>query len=455
MNLMLATLATLLLAPISALYAADTSSNQPNIVFFLIDDLGYADCGFNGGKDIQTPNIDKLASGGAVIESHYVQPVCSPTRAALMTGRYATHTGVYSVVRPRAKWGLPLQERTLANALREAGYTTAIVGKWHLGEFDRAYLPTSRGFDHQYGHYFGALDYFTHIRDGSHDWYRDDKPLQEEGYSTNLLAREACRLIAEKNNAKPLFLYVPFNGVHSPMQVPDSYLQPYTALKGPRQKLAGMLAAVDEAIGEIDAALEKAGLRENTLIIFSSDNGGPRPGTNTPLRNFKGTIYEGGVRGCAFANWTGKIPAGQRIKEPMHVIDWYPTLVKLAGGTPEQELPIDGLDVWPMLTQQAPSPHDAILCVKSPTEAAVRMGDWKLVNHSASNLGNQPARARAKEQNKPAAEPIELYNLAIDIGETNNLADKEPARVATMRTRLDELLKNAVPSGAPRGNDSE
>lgn len=435
--------------------AADKPPQKPNIVFFLIDDLGYADCGFNGGKEIKTPNIDKLASEGAALESHYVQPVCSPTRAALMTGRYPTRTGVYTIVRPHAKWGLPLAERTMANALQEAGYETAITGKWHLGEFDRAYLPKSRGFDHQYGHYFGALDYFTHIRDGSHDWYRDDKSMQEEGYSTHLVAREACRLIAAKNKAKPLFLYVPFNGVHAPMQVPDSYLQPYAALKGPRQKLAGMLAAVDEAIGQIVGSLEKAGLRENTLIIFSSDNGGTPPGTNTPLRDFKGSIYEGGVRGCAFANLPGKIPAGQRIKEPMHVIDWYPTLVKLAGGSLEQNLPIDGRDVWPILTQQAPSPHDAILSVKSPTEVAVRVGDWKLVSQSATNPGNQQKKVRAKKQSKPASEPVELYNLAIDIGETNNLADKEPERVASMKAKLAELLKNAVPSGVPNENDAE
>ncbi|MEQ1853619.1 MAG: arylsulfatase [Chthoniobacteraceae bacterium] len=350
--------------------ASAVDAPRPNIVFFLIDDLGYADCGFNGGKDIHTPNIDKLARGGAILESHYVQPVCSPTRAALMTGRYATHTGVYTVVRPHAKWGLPLAERTLASALKDAGYETAITGKWHLGEFDRAYLPTSRGFDHQYGHYFGALDYFTHMRDGSHDWYRNDKEVKEEGYSTHLVAREACKLIVEKDKTKPLFLYVPFNGVHSPMQVPDSYLQPYSALSGPRLKLAGMLAAVDEAIGQIVTALEKAGLREDTLIIFSSDNGGPKPGENTPLRAYKGTIYEGGVRSSAFANWPGHIPGGATIKEPMHVIDWYPTLVKLVGGSLDQKLPVDGKDVWPMLTQQARSPHGAILSVKSPTAAA-------------------------------------------------------------------------------------
>jgi arylsulfatase A-like enzyme len=433
---------------------AAEANPKPNIVFFLIDDLGYADCGFNGGSQIKTPNIDKLATAGAVLESHYVQQVCSPTRAALMTGRYATRTGVYSIVRPHAKWGLPLQERTLANALKEAGYETAITGKWHLGEFERAYLPTSRGFDHQYGHYFGALDYFTHIRDTTHDWYRDDQELKEEGYSTHLVAKEACRLIAGKDKTKPLFLYVPFNGVHSPMQVPDSYLKPYGDLTGPRQKLAGMLAAVDEAIGQIVDSLESAGLRENTLIVFSSDNGGPKPGINTPLRDFKGSIYEGGVRGCAFANWPGKIPAGQRIKQPMHVIDWYPTLIQLAGGKLEQTLPIDGRDVWPMLTQQAQTPHDAILCVKTPTQAAVRMGDWKLISHGAVN-DTGAARPRPRQQRQNLSASLELYNLASDIGETTNLAEKEPARLQQMKAKLDELLKEAVPSGAPTADNAE
>jgi arylsulfatase A-like enzyme len=374
-----------------------------------------------------------------------------------MTGRYATRTGVYTIVRPKAQWGLPLQERTLANALHDAGYETAITGKWHLGEFDPAYVPTSRGFDHQYGHYFGAIDYFTHLRDGSYDWYRDDKELREEGYSTHLIAKEACRLITAKDKTKPIFLYVPFNGVHSPMQVPDSYLQPYPGMSGPRQKLAGMLAAVDEAIGQIVESLETVGLRENTLIVFSSDNGGPRPGKNTPLRDFKGSIYEGGVRGCAFANWPGKIPAGQRITEPMHVIDWYPTLVKLAEGSLDQKLPIDGMDVWPMLTTQAASPHNAILSVQSPTKAAVRMGDWKLISQAPSvNAPARAARAKTRVKNRQqGAETIQLYNLATDIGEATNLAEKNPERVATMKAMLDVLLKDAVPSGAPAENEGE
>ena len=242
-----------------------------------------------------------------------------------------------------------------------------------------------------------------------------------------------------------------------PMQVPDSYLEPYSTLSGPRQKLAGMLAAVDEAIGQIVESLEKSGLRENTLIVFSTDNGGPRPGTNTPLRDFKGSLYEGGVRGCAFANWPGKIPAGQRIKEPMHIIDWYPTLVKLAGGSLEQELPIDGQDVWPVLTQQAMSPHNAILSVQTPARAAIRMGDWKLISRGmdgtdSANVRRSKARTKNRQQSE---ESIELYNLETDIGETTNLASKEPERVAMMTKRLADFLKDAVPSGATVENVAE
>ena len=445
-------LVTLLAAFAATIHAADKQpAAKPNIVFLLIDDLGFADCGFNGGKDIRTPNIDRLAREGAILDSLYVQPVCSPTRAALMTGRYATHTGVYTIVRPHATWGLPLAERTLANALKDAGYATTATGKWHLGEFEPAYLPMARGFDHHYGHYFGMIDYNTHMRGKDLDWYRDGKLLKEEGYSTHLIAREACRVIAEKEKGKPLFLYVPFNGVHSPHQVPDEYLKPYGELKGARQKLAGMLAAVDEAIGQIVGALEKSGQRENTLIIFSSDNGGPKPGDNTPLHGFKGSIWEGGVRACGFVNWPGKIASGIHIKEPMHTIDWYPTLVKLAGGSLEQKTPLDGRDVWPMLTQGVPSPHDAILSVQSPTTAAVRMGDWKLLMN-ASNRDSEEAdesapKKRGKATGAAKGESFELYNLATDIGETTNLAAKEPARVATMRAKLAELLKGAVTPG--------
>ncbi|MFZ9978779.1 MAG: arylsulfatase B [Opitutales bacterium] len=430
------------------------AAKQPDIVFLLIDDLGYADCGFNGGKQIKTPNIDRLAKSGAIIESHYVQPVCSPTRSTLLTGRYPTHTGVYTIVSPGAPWGLPLAERTLADALRSAGYRTALTGKWHLGEFEKAYQPNARGFDHQYGHFFGMLDYFTHERMNKLDWYRQGEPLKEEGYTTHLITAEACKVIATTDAAKPLFLYVPFNGVHSPFQVPEEYLKPYGDLKGNRQKLAGMLAAVDEAVGKIEDALRKAGRLENTLIVFSSDNGGPPPGDNTPLRDFKGSIYEGGTRAAAFATWPGRIPAEQRLRQPMHMVDWYPTLIRLAGGSLEQKLPIDGLDVWPMLTKGAPSPHDAILSVSTqgPTRAAVRMGDWKLIVSGDAD-GEDDGASKTKKKGKAAAgkyDSVALYDLSADPSESKNLAAAHPERVRAMRARLAELLKDAVPSGVKK-----
>jgi arylsulfatase A-like enzyme len=429
MKLRIASLIALVwMVPQSAVGAA----LRPNIVLIVADDMGYADAGFNGGQEIKTPNLDRLAREGSILESFYVQPVCSPTRSALMTGRYPTATGVYSVVRPNAPWGLKLQERTLAEALREAGYETAICGKWHLGEFQPEYRPTQRGFDHQYGLWFGAIDYFTHKRDGQLDWHRDDQPCEDQGYSTNLLAQEACRRIREKQQNKPLFLYLPFNAVHSPHQVPDRYLEPYSQLKGVRRTYAGMLAAMDEAVGQVVDSLDENGLRKNTLIIFSSDNGGPQPGKvtdNGPLRAGKGTIFEGGVRVCAFATWPGRIPAGKVIKEPLHGVDWYPTLVRLAGGSLEQPLPVDGLDIWPVLTEGARSPHDALLlCGTTPGQAAIRKGNWKLL------LG-------------AAGPDVQLYDLDADLGESKNVAVEQHEKVKELRMVLDVRLGAAVSPG--------
>lgn len=423
---------------------AHAQSKKPNIVFLLIDDLGYADCGFNGGKDILTPNIDKLAKEGAILKNHYVQPVCSPTRSALMTGRYPTRTGIYTIITPGAAWGLPLNEKTLANALQEAGYSTAITGKWHLGEYEKAYQPNARGFDQQYGHFFGSIDYFTHERNNQMDWYRNGTPLKEEGYSTHLVAKEACSVIEKHAPSKPLFLYVPFNGVHSPFQAPDQYTAAYPNLEGNRKKLAGMLAAVDEAVAQIVASLKKTGMLENTLIIFSSDNGGPPPGNNAPLREFKGTIYEGGTRAAAFAHWPGHVPAGKTIEGAMHIIDWYPTLVGLAGGSLKQALPIDGKDVWPMITKAEKSPHKAILSVstRGPSLAAIRMGDWKLIVADAEESDGASPKKQPKKY-----EPVSLFNLAVDPGESKNLASAYPDRVAEMRKELSVLLKNAVAPG--------
>jgi arylsulfatase A-like enzyme len=428
---------------------------RPNLLCIIADDLGWGDVGFHG-SEIRTPHIDRLAAAGARLEQFYVQPVCSPTRAAFMTGRYPIRYGLHQgVVRPWARYGLPLDERILPQALKEAGYATAITGKWHLGHFEPAYLPTRRGFDHQYGHYNGALDYNTHTRDGGFDWHRDDRECRDEGYSTHLLAREASRLIAEHDASRPLFLYVPFNAVHAPHQVPERYTQPYAHLKGNRRTYAGMLAAMDEAIGEIIAALERKGLRDNTLIFFCSDNGGPSPGvvtSNGPLRAGKGTLYEGGVRVPAVAAWTGRIPAGSVVNAPLHIVDWYPTLLGLAGVNLTQRHPLDGRDAWPAIVRGASSPHEDILHNVTPTGGAVRSGDWKLVVNgqvSDAEEGGAPApkaKKRAKQDATGASTLVELFNLRDDPYEKTNLATRHPDVVARLREVLAGYTRATVPS---------
>jgi len=440
---------------LAAALSLHAEAPKPNVIFLLADDLGRADCGFMGGKEIATPHLDKLAKAGAVLDQFYVQPVCSPTRAALMTGRYPMRHGLQvGVVRPWADYGLPLTERTLPQGLKEAGYQTSIVGKWHLGFVTREYLPTQRGFDHQYGHYNGAIDYFKLDRDGGYDWHRDDKRSDDKGYSTHLLGDEAARVIRERDKAKPLFLYVPFNAVHSPWQVPDEYVKPYAHLKGNRAIYAGMLACMDEAVGKISAAVDEAGIRDNTLFVFASDNGGPSPGTitdNGPLRAGKGTLYEGGTRVVAFATWQGKIKEGSVVKAPLHMVDWYPTLLKLAGASLEQKDPLDGLDAWPAITEGAPSPHDAILYNTTPSNGAIRMGDWKLVvrgNIGALAEMNGKAKGKKSKGKKKGAEKagdeIELFNLAEDPNEKTNLAAGQPEKVAELRARLDAYAAQAL-----------
>ena len=418
---------------------------RPNILFILADDLGYADVGFNGGREIKTPNLDKLAAAGARLEQFYVQPVCSPTRAALMTGRYPMRHGLQvGVVRPWAQYGLPLAERTLPQALKEAGYATAIAGKWHLGHFERAYLPTARGFDRQYGHYNGALDYYTHDRDGGHDWHRGDWASYDAGYSTHLLAAEAVKFIEEKGGRQPFFLYVPFNAVHAPHQVPEKYSAPYAHLKEPRRTYAGMLAAMDEAIGQILAALDGKGLRRQTLVVFSSDNGGPAPGRvtdNGPLRAGKGTLYEGGVRVAACVAWEGRIKAGSVVSAPLHIVDWYPTLLRLAGANLKQGLPLDGRDAWAALAGGKGSPHAEILLNSTPNTGAIRVGDWKLVLN-----GTVPADEGARgEEARPERERVELFDLAGDPYEKRDLAGQRPEKLKELRARYDKLAAQAVP----------
>jgi len=420
-----------------------THASRPNIVFILADDLGFKDVGYQGG-DIKTPNIDKLASEGTRLDQFYVQPVCSPTRSSLMTGRYPIRYGLQvGVIRPWAEHGLPLEERTLARALKEAGYTTAICGKWHLGHLSSQYLPTSRGFDHQYGHYNGALDYFTHIRDGGLDWHRNDQPLREEGYTTNLLADESVRLIEQHDTSRPLFLYVPFNAVHSPFQAPQNYIDMFEHIENKRRRLyAAMLTCMDDAIGRIVSALDRRGIRHNTLVIFCSDNGGVGGvADNGPLRGQKAQLYEGGIRVPAVAVWPGVLKAGAVVKEPLHIVDMYPTLLKLAGARLEQALPIDGKDAWLTIAKGRPSPHEEILLNITPGTGAIRRGDWKLVYNGSIGANNAGSTIEQKV--------FELFNLSEDPYEKNNLADKYPQKFRELKRRLEQYAAEAVKPNIP------
>ena len=421
---------------------------RPNIVFILADDLGWADVGYHG-DEVKTPHIDRLAAEGVRLEQFYVQPLCSPSRAALMTGRYPMRQGLQvGVVRPWARYGLPLNERTLAQALGESGYETAITGKWHLGHATPAFLPTQRGFDHQYGSYVSS-DHFAHTPTPRNfrplDWHRNDKALREEGFSSDLVTAEAQRIIRERNAAKPLFLYVAYNTPHIPLQAPPQYLERYAHITNPqRRTYAAMVSCMDDGIGRILATLDEKGLRDNTLIVFSSDNGGwyqnGDGANNLPLRGQKGTLYEGGVRVPTLVSWRGKLKPSV-VQEPLHMVDWFPTFVKLAGGSLRQPLALDGRDAWPTIAEGARSPHEEIVLNVAPNTSALRRGEWKLIVHSDARAGE----AETEAETAVAAPGVELFHMGRDSFEKTNVAAQHPEIVAALRARLDALAKEALP----------
>jgi arylsulfatase A-like enzyme len=423
-------------------YAAD---KQPNIVYIVSDDQGWKDVGYHG-SDIKTPNIDRLAATGVRLEQFYAEPMCTPTRAALMTGRYPFRYGLQTAVIPASySYGLPTDEWLLPQALKEAGYTTAIIGKWHLGHGDRKYWPRQRGFDYQYGPLVGEIDYFTHEEHGVTDWYRDNKELKEEGYSTTLLGNDAVRLIREHDPATPLYLYLTFNAPHTPYQAPEEYLDQYKNIADTnRRAYAGSITAMDDQIGRVVEALEKKGIRDNTLIVFQSDNGGTRnamfsgtmtnmagvviPCDNGPYREGKGTLYEGGTRVIALANWPRRIKAGGTVNGMIHVVDMYPTIVGLAGGQPDKNKPLDGMDVWLTISEGKPSPRTEVVYNVESFRAGIRQGDWKLIWHT------------------PLPSKVELYNIPQDPSEKDNLAAQHPEKIAELQKRANELAAAGVKS---------
>jgi len=435
--------ATACKAPAPPVEAAQTPVLRPNIVYIVADDQGWKDVGFHG-SDIRTPNIDALAEGGAQFDQFYTQPFCTPSRAALLTGRYPHRYGLQTLVIPSAgTYGLPTDEWLLPQALQQAGYSTAIVGKWHLGHADRKYWPLQRGFDEQYGPLLGEIDYFTHSAHGTRDWFRDEQPVTEQGYVTSLLGDEAVRIIERSDSTKPFFLYLAFTAPHAPYQVPPEALEDYAQVPDPtRRAYDAMITAMDTEIGRVIRALDARGLRDRTLIVFQSDNGGPRsakvtgevstegmtiPADNGPYRGGKGNLYEGGTRVIAAMNWPGRIPSGAVVDGPVHVVDMYPTLAALAGAHPDSAKPLDGIDIWSSIAEGRPSPRTEVVYEIEPFRAGLRQGDWKLVWRVTL-----PSN-------------VELFNLAEDPGEQNNLAEREPGRVATLQQRVEVLSREAVP----------
>jgi arylsulfatase A-like enzyme len=419
---------------------------QPNFVFILADDLGWADVPWHGSA-YKMPVLDRLAKEGVRLEAHYVHPMCSPTRAALMTGRYASRFGVTAAQNQRAlPWGTP----TIASALKAAGYETALTGKWHLGSRpDEG--PQKFGFDHGYGLLAGGCTPFTHrYKEGEHSetWHRDGKLITEEGHVTDLIAREAVHWI-EQRGGKPFFLYVPFNAIHVPMQEPERWLALNSHLSDAGQRLRGACAThMDDAIGRILAALERKKFRDNTLVLFLSDNGahppsvnqgGPYPGDygqlkvgndNTPLRGHKSGVYEGGIRTPGVAHWPGKLKP-DLTRTPLHAVDWMPTLCALAGAKPAGDLKWDGADIWPALAEpeKAFPPRTIYSAAPGFRAQMVRHGDWKLV----------VTTGESKKGGKKKAATEELFNLASDIGEAKNLAAGKPDVLAEMKKRLAEI----------------
>jgi arylsulfatase A-like enzyme len=411
------------------------AAEKPNVVVIVGDDMGYADVGFHGCKDVPTPNLDALANGGVRFTNGYVSgPYCSPTRAGLLTGRYQTRFG--HEFNPTGAAGLPLTETTMADRFKAAGYATGWVGKWHLGTGDRH--PLKRGFDSAFGFLGGAHAYFADKGKGG-TVLRGTEGAKETDYLTDAFGREAVAFV-DKHKAQPFFLYLAFNAVHTPMHATDERLKKFADIKdNTRRTYAAMMWAMDEAIGKVRAKLAAEKLDRDTLIVFFSDNGGPTmPGTSTngsvnaPLRGSKRTTLEGGVRVPFVLNWPAQLPAGKVYDAPVIQLDVLPTALAAAGVGPKPADKLDGANLLPFLTGAAKGvPHEALFW-RFGAQFAVRKGDWKLVKYDAAAEGGK------------GTSPVRLYHLAADIGEKTDLSAKEPAKVKELQTAWDEWNKGNV-----------
>ena len=428
-------LAALLLAPCSLLHAA-----RPNILVILADDLGYGELSCQGfTQQIPTPHIDSIAKNGVRFTSGYVSgPYCSPTRAGFMTGRYQQRFGHEFNPGPAEaaveNFGLPLTETTIGNRLKDAGYATGWFGKSHLG-YKPPFHPLKRGFDEYFGFLGGAHSYLDAAGDRNNPIMRGTEPVNNVGYTTEAFGQHAVEFIA-KHKSEPWFCYLPFNAVHAPLQSLDKYLTRFKNIEdNKRRTYAAMQSAMDDAVGSVLGKIRALGLEENTLIFFFSDNGGPTPSTtsgNGPLRGFKAQTWEGGIRVAFMMQWKGKIPAGKVDDRPVIQIDIHPTALAAAGIEAKTEWKFDGVNLLPYVTgEKSGAPHDALYW-RFGQQIALRAGDWKIVK-GAGMAGMQGGRA-----GKASTEGAELYNVTKDIGETENLAAKNPGKLSELTAMWDK-----------------
>jgi arylsulfatase A-like enzyme len=423
-------------------FQAPGSPDKPNIVIIIADDLGWNDVGYHGSF-IKTPNIDKLAQTGIRLYQHYAMATCTPTRVSLMTGRYPSR---YGVTAPDYGEVIDLGDPTLASILSENGYFTAITGKWHMGS--PPYTPLKYGFRSSYGYFAGQIDPYTHEYKTENEearrssWHRNDEYLREEGHATDLITNEAVRVINGKHG-QPFFLYVAYNVPHSPLNEPEEWTSLYDGLNlyPSRKWYAASVSHMDAGIGKVIRALEQTGQRENTLVLFISDNGGQhswvgtneyegryadRPhlvlGDNFPLRGWKGELYEGGIRVPACINWPGHLVPGE-MNFPVHVSDWLPTFCDLTGYKKGlEQLILDGRDIWPFLAGKQQVAGERPMYWKTPRAWAVRTDNWKLLSFKGTDK-------------------VELYDLGKDFRETTDVSEANPETVKQMMELLEGFKK--------------
>ncbi|MCY1722073.1 sulfatase-like hydrolase/transferase [Prolixibacteraceae bacterium Z1-6] len=432
-----------------ASYAADNDMRKPNIIIILADDLGYADVGFHG-SDIETPHIDRIASEGVVLEQYYACPMCSPTRAGLMTGRYPIRFGLMrAVVPPQRVFGMPPEETTIAEMLSEAGYKyRGITGKWHLGHQEKRWTPANQGFTFFEGCHNGAVDYFTQDRNGERDWQELAKPSEKKGYTTDLIGNAAIEFIQSVPKDEPFFLYVPFTAPHSPFQAKDEDLEKYPNREGDKKTYAAMIDCMDQNIGRILASLEDRGQLDNTFILFCSDNGGVKKvADNSPHRGSKLTVYEGGINVVAAARWpAGNISGGKIIKERVGYIDVFPTIAGIAGCN---QLPadLDGIDMIKALQGEELPDRTWFTYLDQGGEKveqfALNTDEWKLIWRR-----NAPDNPTTQEQ-------TELYRIGEDRGEVVNVNTEQEAVVEKLKMEIGNIYKLKSKNQIPRYDEKE